>query len=47
MGGRTARFSVALELVTLFLTAEFSQDERHLRRLAKVSGREQQGNGHE
>ena len=47
MGGRTARPSVAWDLVKIFLWAEFSQEERHLRRLAKVSGREQKGTDHE
>ena len=43
MGGRTVGPSVAWDLVQMFLAAEFSQDERHLRRLAKVALREQQG----
>jgi ribose 5-phosphate isomerase B len=47
MGGRTQGPSIAWELVQIFLAAEFSQDERHLRRLAKVASREQQGNDHE
>jgi ribose 5-phosphate isomerase B len=47
MGGRTQGPSVAWELVQVFLAAEFSQDERHLRRLAKVATREQQGKTHE
>jgi ribose 5-phosphate isomerase RpiB len=34
---------VAWDLVQTFLVAEFSQAERHLRRLAKVALREQQG----
>jgi hypothetical protein len=29
------------------LNAEFSQEERHLRRLAKVSAQETQGDAHE
>jgi ribose 5-phosphate isomerase B len=47
MGGRTQGPSIAWELVQIFLAAEFSQDNRHLRRLAKVASREQQGNTHE
>jgi ribose 5-phosphate isomerase B len=43
LGGRTVGPSVALDLVQTFLVAEFSQAERHLRRLAKVALREQQG----
>jgi ribose 5-phosphate isomerase B len=37
MGGRTVGPAVAWDLVQTFLAAEFSQAERHLRRLAKVS----------
>jgi ribose 5-phosphate isomerase B len=37
LGGRTAGPSVAWELVEAFLAAEFSQEERHLRRLGKVA----------
>lgn len=37
MGGRTVGLEVAWDLVRAFLTAEFSQAERHLRRLAKVA----------
>jgi ribose 5-phosphate isomerase B len=37
MGGRTVGPAVAWDLVQTFLTAEFSQGERHLRRLAKVA----------
>jgi ribose 5-phosphate isomerase B len=47
MGGRTAGSAVAWDLVQTFLAAEFSQEERHLRRLAKVVAREQQGETHE
>jgi ribose 5-phosphate isomerase B len=47
MGGRTLGPSVAWDLVQTFLTAEFSAEERHLRRLAKVMAREQQGDRHE
>jgi ribose 5-phosphate isomerase B len=36
MGGRTVGPSVAWDLVQTFLTAEFSNAERHLRRLSKV-----------
>jgi ribose 5-phosphate isomerase B len=37
MGGRTVGPSVAWDLVETFLAAEYSQAERHLRRLAKVT----------
>jgi ribose 5-phosphate isomerase B len=37
MGGRTVGPSVAWDLVEAFLAAEYSQAERHLRRLAKVA----------
>src|SRR6185503_14520357 len=37
VGGRTVGASVAWELVETFLAAEFSQAERHLRRLRKVA----------
>src|SRR6202050_746824 len=37
MGGRTVGPAVARDLVDTFLAAEFSQAERHLRRLAKVA----------
>ncbi|TWT34565.1 RpiB/LacA/LacB family sugar-phosphate isomerase [Blastopirellula retiformator] len=40
MGGRTVGPAVAWDLVQTFLDAEYSQDERHLRRLAKVAGLE-------
>jgi ribose 5-phosphate isomerase B len=40
MGGRTVRPAVALDLVQTFLVAEFSQAERHLRRLGKVASLE-------
>ena len=43
LGGRTVGASVAWELVQAFLNAEFSRDERHLRRLSKVAAREEQG----
>ena len=37
VGGRTVGPSVAWNLVKTFLAAEFSQAERHLRRLGKVA----------
>jgi ribose 5-phosphate isomerase B len=37
LGGRTVGASVAWDLVQTFLAAEYSQDGRHLRRLAKVA----------
>ena len=37
MGGRTVGPAVAWDLVEAFLTANFSQAERHLRRLGKVA----------
>jgi ribose 5-phosphate isomerase B len=37
MGGRTVGPAVAWDLVKTFLAAEFSQAERHLRRLSKVA----------
>jgi ribose 5-phosphate isomerase B len=37
MGGRTVGPAVAWDLVQTFLDAEFSQAERHLRRLAKMA----------
>ena len=37
MGGRTVGPSVAWDLVQAFLAAEFSEAERHLRRLGKVA----------
>ena len=37
MGGRTVGPAVAWDLVQTFLAAEFSQAQRHLRRLAKVA----------
>lgn len=40
MGGRTVGPAVAEDLVDTFLTSEFSQAERHLRRLSKVAGLE-------
>ena len=41
MGGRTFGPAVALDLVRTFLAAEFSQVERHLRRLGKVTSLEE------
>ena len=41
MGGRTVGPCVAWDLVKTFLTAEFSQAERHLRRLGKVAALEE------
>src|SRR5262249_55301141 len=40
MGGRTVGPAVAWDLVQTFLTAAFSQDERHLRRLGKAAALE-------
>jgi ribose 5-phosphate isomerase B len=45
MGGRTVGPAVAWDLVQTFLAAEFSQAERHLRRLGKVSSLEDTPNG--
>jgi ribose 5-phosphate isomerase B len=42
MGGRTIGPAVAWDLVQTFLTAEFSQAPRHLRRLSKVESLEMQ-----
>jgi len=42
MGGRTVGPAVAWDLVETFLAAEFSQAERHLRRLAKVAALEKE-----
>lgn len=47
MGGRTFGPSVAWDLVQTFLEAEFSDGQRHLRRLGKVAVLEQQGERHE
>ena len=41
MGGRTVGPEVAWEFVETFLAAEFSQAERHLRRLGKVAALEE------
>jgi ribose 5-phosphate isomerase B len=40
LGGRTVGPLVAWDLVEAFLTAEFSHEERHLRRLRKVASLE-------
>jgi ribose 5-phosphate isomerase B len=40
MGGRTVGPAVAWDLVQTFLAAEYSQEARHLRRLAKVAAAE-------
>ena len=40
MGGRTVGPAVAWDLVQTFLAAQFSQAERHLRRLGKVASLE-------
>lgn len=45
VGGRTVGPSVACDLIRTFLAAEFSQAERHLRRLRKVALLDQQGVG--
>jgi ribose 5-phosphate isomerase B len=42
MGGRTVGPAVASDLIDTFLAAEFSQAERHLRRLGKVASLEAQ-----
>jgi len=43
MGGRTVGPEVAWDLVQAFLAAEYSQAERHLRRLGKVAALENLG----
>jgi ribose 5-phosphate isomerase B len=40
LGGRVLGPAAAWDLVEAFLAAEFSQDERHLRRLGKVASLE-------
>jgi ribose 5-phosphate isomerase B len=40
LGARTLGLFLAWDLVEAFLAAEFSQAERHLRRLAKVASLE-------
>ena len=47
LGGRAIGPSVAWELVTTYLEAEFSRAERHLRRLEKVASLEGQGESRE
>src|SRR5690349_14343435 len=42
MGGRTVGPEVAWDLVQTYLAAEYSQAERHLRRLGKVASLERQ-----
>ena len=42
LGGRTTGTSLAWDLVEAFLAAEFSEAERHLRRLGKVASLEKQ-----
>ena len=42
MGGRTVGPAVAWDLVQTFLSAQFSQEERHLRRSSKVASLEAQ-----
>jgi ribose 5-phosphate isomerase B len=44
MGGRTVGPAVAWDLVETFLSAKFSQGERHLRRLGKVAALEAERN---
>src|ERR1700720_4815745 len=41
LGGRTTGPSLAWDLVETFLSSEFSQAERHLRRLSKVASLEE------
>lgn len=43
MGGRTVGPAVAWDLVQTYLDADYSQEERHLRRLTKVARAELQG----
>lgn len=47
LGGRTIGPAVAWDLVRTFLEAQFSQEERHLRRVSKVAAREARGETHE
>jgi ribose 5-phosphate isomerase B len=46
LGGRIIGAAVAWDLVETFLAAEFSQEKRHLRRLAKVVSRKSRGASH-
>jgi ribose 5-phosphate isomerase B len=45
MGGRTVGPAVAWDLVETFLTADYSQAERHLRRIGKVAALEAPNSG--
>ena len=45
LGGRIIALPVAWDLVTTFLSARFSQEGRHLRRLSKVAALENKTNG--
>jgi ribose 5-phosphate isomerase B len=45
MGGRTVGPEVAWDLVQAYLAAEYSRDERHLRRLGKIATLEGIGRG--
>jgi ribose 5-phosphate isomerase B len=47
LGGRAVGTSVAWDLVEDFLAAEFSQAERHLRRLSKVASLEKESHWQE
>lgn len=47
LGGRVIGSNVATDLVDAFLGAEFSNDDRHVRRLGKVAAIEQHGLGAE
>jgi ribose 5-phosphate isomerase B len=43
MGGRTVGPEVAWDLIQTYLAAEYSQAERHLRRLSKIAALENRG----
>jgi ribose 5-phosphate isomerase B len=43
LGGRVIGSEVAAEIITMFLTARFSGEERHVRRLAEVAEIERTG----
>jgi hypothetical protein len=47
LGGRTVGPAVAWDIAQNFLAAEYSCDERHLRRLRKVALLEMKGHGAE
>jgi ribose 5-phosphate isomerase B len=47
LGGRTIGPAVAWDLAQIFLSTEFSQAERHLRRLGKIASLEAARNGHQ